>query len=131
MLHIKYKKKVRYSNLTFHKDMITVKKLLGRLQYHDRVKYCGSLVLFDGTKLGQDYEFYDTLYKEWDSPRAFRSKSKTKLIMDKIILLLEKHQVPNGFTMTKWDWHISREYYKGAVMPLYFLPLSRRVVSIL
>lgn len=100
----------KYNNLTFHKDMITVKKLLGRLQYHDRVKYCGPLVLFDGTKLGQDYEFYDTLYKEWDSPRAFIPKSKTKLIMDKIILLLEKHQVPNGFTMTKWDWHISRKY---------------------
>jgi hypothetical protein len=98
----------KYSDFVFHKDMIMIRKLLGRLRYHDQVKYCGPLMLFDGTKLGEDYEFYDTFCKDWDSPRAFIPKSKTRLIMEKIISLLEKHQVPNGFVMTKWTWYLDR-----------------------
>ena len=103
MFNSKSKKKVRHDHLTFHKDMISVKKLLGRMLYHDRVRYCGRLMLLDGTVLGEDYEFYDKFYRDWDSPRAYIPNSKTRLIMEKIIFFLEKHQVPPNFTIGKFN----------------------------
>lgn len=101
----KYK---RYSNLIFHKDIIKSKKLLSKLKYHDCIKYNGPLILFDGTKLGEDYEFHDKFYNDWDSPRAFIFKSKTRIIMEQIISILEKHQVPVGFYLTKFNWYIKK-----------------------
>lgn len=101
-------KKHKHDNLTWHRDIIQARKLLARLRYHTQVRYEGPLMLWDGTKLGQDYEFYDRFYQDWDSPRAFIPHSPTRKIMELIIALLEKHQVPKGFVLTKWTWYLQR-----------------------
>lgn len=101
----KYK---RHDNLTWYRDMIKIRRLLGRLRYHTKVHYDGPLTLWNGFKLGEDYEFYDPVYKDWDSPRAFVPNSSTRNLMEQIVQILEKHQVQRGFVMTKWCWYINR-----------------------
>lgn len=102
------RKHKKHDNLTWHRDVIKIRRLLSRMQYHTQVCYHGPLMLWDGVKLGEDYEFYDAVCKDWDTPRAFIPHSPTKNFMKKIIAILEKHQVPRGFVLTKWCWYIQR-----------------------
>ena len=98
----------KHTALTWHKDIIHARKLLARMRYYTKVCYHGPLIMMPYIKLGQDYEFYDPYYQDWDSPRAIIPHSATRKLMDQIIKLLEKHQVPRGFTLTKWTWYINR-----------------------
>ena len=88
---------------------IKVRKILCRMRWHDAVRYSGPIYMIGlrgrpAVYMGEDYEFHDRYYKNWDSERGFIPKSKTRKRMNKIIDLLHDQKPSKPFVLGRYTY---------------------------
>ncbi len=88
---------------------IKVRKVLRQLPWHDAVRYSGPIFMASSrgrppVYMGEDYEFRDRLYEDWDCERAFRPKSKTRKHMNKIVDLLQAKKPSKPFILGRYTY---------------------------
>jgi hypothetical protein len=88
---------------------IKVRHILRHMRWHDRVRYSGPIYMIRSNNrpsvyMGEDYEFYDPFYKDWDSEFGFIPKSKTRKRMYKIIDILHAKNPNRNFTITPYTY---------------------------